>query len=83
MHSDHSEQEALLQLAAERHAQLEGAKVVLRPLTLIIAISAFAICYWRYDFGLFLSLLAALLVIPIVGLGAGWLYSRQTRGATG
>jgi hypothetical protein len=57
------------ELAAEKAAQIEGAEVVLKPLVFIAALIMFALCFWRYDLGLVLSIGAAILVVPIIGLG--------------
>jgi hypothetical protein len=57
------------ELAAEKAAQIEGATVVLKPLIFILAVIVFALCFWRYDIGLVLSIGAAILVVPIMGLG--------------
>ena len=57
------------ELAAEKAAQIEGAKVVLKPLIFIVAFIVFALCFWGYDLGLVLSIGAAILVVPIFLLG--------------
>jgi hypothetical protein len=57
------------ELAAEKAAQIEGAKVVLKPLIFIVALIVFAVCFWRYDLGIVLSIGAAILAVPIMGLG--------------
>jgi hypothetical protein len=60
------------ELAAEKEAQLERAKVVLRPLTFVAAVVAFSLSYWRYDLGLLLSIAAAVLTIPAMGLAVAY-----------
>jgi hypothetical protein len=57
------------ELAAEKAAQIEGAEVVLKPLVCIVALIVFALSFWRYDLGIVLSIGAAILVVPIMGLG--------------
>jgi hypothetical protein len=54
-------------LAVEKAAQIEGAKVVLKPLIFIVAAIVFVLCYWRYDVGLALSIGAAVLTYPVLG----------------
>jgi hypothetical protein len=56
-------------LAGEKKAQIEGASLVLRPLTFAVAVVVFALCFWRYDIGLLLSIGAAILTFPAFGLG--------------
>jgi hypothetical protein len=67
--SRHLDERLAHELAAEKAAQIEGAKVVLKPLVFIVAFIVFALCFWRYDLGLVLSIGAAILVVPIMGLG--------------
>jgi hypothetical protein len=57
------------EIAAEREAQLEAAKVVLRPLLVVVAIIVFALCFWGYEIGLPLSIGVAILTMPAMGLG--------------
>jgi len=59
------------ELAAEKAAQIEGAKVVLKLLILVVAFIVFALCFWRYALGLVLSIGAAILVVPIMVVGVG------------
>jgi hypothetical protein len=56
------------ELAAEKEAQLEAAKPMLKLLVLIAAIVMFILCFWRYEIGLLLSIGAATLTIPAIGL---------------
>jgi hypothetical protein len=57
------------ELAAEKAAQLEGAKAVISPLVFIIIVAVFALCFWRYDMGMVFSVGAAILAIPVIWLG--------------
>jgi hypothetical protein len=59
----------LRDLAAEKAAQLEGAKAVLAPLTFMVAVAVFAVCFWRYDVGLTSSIAAAIVTVPAMLLG--------------
>jgi hypothetical protein len=56
------------QLIAERRGQLEGAKLVLRPLVFMAVIGVFVLSYWRYRIGLFFSVGAAILTLPLISL---------------
>lgn len=56
-------------LAAEKAAQIERARVVLKPLVFVVALIVFALCFWRYDLGLVLSIGTAILVYPIMLVG--------------
>jgi hypothetical protein len=58
-------------LVAEKAAQIEGAKVVLKLFICVVAFIVFALCFWRYDLGLVLSIGAAILVVPIMVVGVG------------
>jgi hypothetical protein len=60
------------ELAAEKAAQIEGAKVVLKPLVFIVALIVFGLCFWRYDVGLVFSIGAAIMVVPIMGVGVAF-----------
>jgi hypothetical protein len=64
-----TEEQLPSELAAEKAAQIEGAKVVLKPLVFAVAFIVFALCFWRYDLGLVLSIGAAILVYPIMLVG--------------
>jgi hypothetical protein len=44
-----------LDLAAEKQAQLEGAGLALKPIIVAADIAAFAVSYWRYEMGVFIS----------------------------
>src|SRR5258708_4554965 len=51
-------------VAAEKDAQLQGVQAILKRITFIAAGVVFALCFWRYDFGLAPSLAAAVLTMP-------------------
>lgn len=57
------------ELAAEKEAQLEGAKAVIKPLIFVAAIAIFIVCFWWYDAGLLLSIGAAVLTLPVLSMG--------------
>jgi TRAP-type C4-dicarboxylate transport system permease small subunit len=57
------------ELAAEKAAQLEGAKAVISLLAFIVVVAVFALCFWRYDIGVVPSVGAAILAIPVIWLG--------------
>ena len=57
------------ELAAEKEAQIEGAKAVIKPLTFVAAIATFVVCFWLNDVGLLLSILAAVLTVPVLTVG--------------
>jgi hypothetical protein len=57
------------ELTAEKDAQIEGAKTVIKPLNVIVAIIVFSLCFWRYDIGLMLSIGAAILTYPLMLIG--------------
>ena len=59
----------LRSVAAEKRVQLKAAEAILLPLFIIVAVSVFALCFWRYEIGLPLSIGAAVLVVPAMGLG--------------
>jgi len=40
------------ELAAEKEAQIEGTKTVIRPLIFVAAIAVFIVCFWWYNAGL-------------------------------
>ena len=68
------------ELAAEKAAQLEGANTVIKPLTVIVDIGAFAVCYWRYDLGLILSVGAGVLahvVMQLVAFPVGYILGKR------
>jgi hypothetical protein len=56
-------------VAAEKAAQLNRAQAVLLPLFIIAAVAVFAVCFWQFEIGLALSIGAALLTFPVLGLG--------------
>ena len=43
--------------------------MLFRSLSVIAAVIAFALCFWRYEIGLPLSIGAAILTVPAIGLG--------------
>jgi hypothetical protein len=55
------------ELAAEKDAQIEGAKLVIKPVVFIAAVTVFILCFWWYEIGLLLSIGAATLAIPTIG----------------
>jgi hypothetical protein len=59
------------ELAAERAAQIEGAKAVLTPLATIASIATFALCFLKFNIGFLLSALAAVLTFAGIGLLIG------------
>jgi VIT1/CCC1 family predicted Fe2+/Mn2+ transporter len=69
-------------VAAERDAQLETAKKVLLPLFVKAAIAVLALAFWRYEIGLPLSIGAAILTIPAMGIGValpiGYMLGKRT-----
>jgi hypothetical protein len=58
----------LLELDAERRGQIEGATLILKPLTFIAVVVVFALCFWRFDLGLVLSIVATIFTLPIISL---------------
>ena len=60
----------LSRLVDEKRAQLEGATAVLKPLAIVADLVVFALCFWRYNFGVVLSIGAAVLThfVVIAGL---------------
>jgi hypothetical protein len=66
--SDPRISQLIRELAAEKAAQLEGAKAVLKPVTILAAIIAFILCFWRYEIGLLYSIGVALLIVPAIGV---------------
>ena len=72
----------LHKVAAEKKAQLEGAEAILLPLFIIVAVIVFAVCFWRYEIGLLLSIGAAIIPIPVLGFGVavpiGYILGKRT-----
>lgn len=57
---------SLDELGAEKQAQLRTAKAVLRPVTFIAVVTAFALCFWKFGLGLLLSIVVAALIFPVM-----------------
>jgi hypothetical protein len=68
--SDERTNRLVQELAAEKQAQTERVKVVLKPVIFVVAVVVFIICFWRYDLGLLLSIAAAVVSVPALGLVA-------------
>jgi hypothetical protein len=67
--NDEPTKRLIQELAVEKEAQVKGAKAVLKCLAFVAAIFVFVLCFWRYDVGLPLSIGAAILTLPVIGLG--------------
>lgn len=61
--------QAIHELLTKREAQLKTATLILKPLTIVAAVVVFALCFWRYEMGLLLSVGVAILTFPAMGLG--------------
>ena len=70
------------ELAAEKEAQIEGAKAVIKALICGAAIAVFIVCFWWYDVGLLLSIGAAVLTLPVLSVGVslsiGYVLGKRT-----
>jgi hypothetical protein len=66
--NSHRSARAFRELAAEKQLQLERAEAVIQPLTFVAAVIVFAVCFWRYSLDFPVSIGAALLTVPAMGL---------------
>jgi hypothetical protein len=70
------------EVAAEKRAQLEGASAVLKPLAFVADLVVFALCYWRFNLGLILSIgwavLTHFVVMGGLGLPIGYILGRRS-----
>jgi len=57
--------------ATQKRAQLGKAEAVLWPVSLILAIVVFGLSFWWLELGLLLSVVAAVITIPTIGLCVG------------
>jgi Flp pilus assembly protein TadB len=69
-------------LAAVKADQLRKAKAILRPLMSIIAVVVFVLCFWKFQIGLLLSLVATVIAWPlmlvVIALPIGYVLGRRT-----
>ncbi len=68
MDPDERTDRLIRELAAEKQAQIEGAKVVLKPLSFVVSIAVFVTCFWWYGLSLLLSIGAAIVTMLIVAV---------------
>jgi hypothetical protein len=64
------------ELAAEKEDQIEVVMMIISPLILVAAIAVFIVCFWPYDAGLFISVGAAVLTLPVLTEGASFLIGK-------
>jgi hypothetical protein len=64
------------ELAAEKEDQIEVVMMIISPLILVAAIAVFIVCFWPYDAGLLISVGAAVLTLPVLTEGAGFLIGK-------
>jgi hypothetical protein len=57
------------ELTREKRAQIEGAYVVLKPLVIAAPLITFATCFWWFNLGWILSIMAAILAYPAMLFG--------------
>jgi hypothetical protein len=59
-------------LTAEKEVQLGRAKAVLRPLMCIVSVGVFVVCFWKFQIGLLLSLIATVVSWPLLLVGVAF-----------
>ena len=69
--ADDRKQLLLAGVAAEKKVQLDRARAILKPIISLASVIVFALCFWRYNLGVVLSVAAAVLTFLILPAGFG------------